>query len=40
MREHLLDEDHNIVFVIDGNDASSVARFSEHLEGHGCSHPI
>ena len=30
-----VDEDHNIIFVTNGNDASSVARFREHLEAHG-----
>lgn len=30
-----VDEDYNIIFVTNGNDASSVARFREHLEAHG-----
>jgi len=29
------DEDHNIIFVTYGNDASTVSRFREHLEAHG-----
>lgn len=30
-----VDKDHNIVFVTDGNDSSTIKRFREHLESHG-----
>ena len=30
-----VDDDYNIIFVTNGNDTSSVARFREHLEAHG-----
>lgn len=29
------DDDHNIIFVTEGNDSSTVTRFRQHLEAHG-----